>query len=446
MISRNNVSRIETTTRTIRAGIVAWLALFAATAANAQLNIEIRRGVERPVPIAVVPFGWQGPGSAPFDIAGLVATDLRNSGRFDPIPPSDMLARPTEPTQVNFQDWRISEVDVLVIGRLTESGPNNYTAQFQLFDVLRGQQLLGFRLTSSRDDLRATAHRIADMIFEQLTGIQGVFSTQIAYISEQRNAQGVSRYRLIVADADGENQQIIADSPQPLMSPAWSPDGRRLAYVSFEGNQSAIFVQTLRTGSRERVSAREGINGAPSFSPDGRRLALTLSRDGNLEIYTLDIATQVLRRLTDSPAIDTEPAWSPDGRSIYFTSDRAGGPQIYNVSDEGGRAQRVTFEGNYNSRPRLSPDGAQLAVVHLNQGNYRIAVVNPSSGLTQVLSNGRQDESPSYAPNGAVLIYATRENGTGVLASVSSDGRIQQRIASGEGDVREPAWSPFPRP
>src|SRR5690606_27743895 len=223
----------------------------------------------------------------------------------------------------------VGEVDVLVIGRLTETGPDNYSAQFQLFDVLRGQQLLGFRLTSNRADLRATGHRIADMIFEQLTGIKGVFGTQIAYISEQRSTSGVSRYQLIVADADGENAEVVADSSLPLMSPSWSPDGRRLAYVSFEGNQSAIYVQTLRTGSRERVSMRAGHNGAPVFSPDGRRLALTLSlAEGNFDIYTLDLATQVLRRLTDSPAIDTEPTWSPDGETIYFMSDRAGGPQI----------------------------------------------------------------------------------------------------------------------
>lgn len=447
MTSRNDFARAARAMRVLRAGMVLAFAFVGATA-NAQLNIEIRRGVERPVPVAVVPFAWTGTGAVPFDLAELVATDLQNSGRFEPIPTSDMISRPTEPAQVNFQDWRVSQVDHVVIGRLSETSPNNFTAQFQLFDVLRGQQSLGFRLTSTREDLRATGHRIADMIYEQLTGTKGIFSTQIAYVSEQRSASGVARYQLIVADADGENARIIADSPQPLMSPAWSPDGRRLAYVSFEGSQSAVYVQTLRTGNRERVSARAGINGAPTFSPDGRRLALTLSMtDGNLDVYTLDLATQVLRRMTDSPAIDTEAVWAPDGESLYFTSDRAGNPHIYRVSSEGGRAERVTFEGAYNSRPRLSPDGAQLAVVHQSQGNYRIAVVDPNSPRnTRVLSTGSQDESPSFAPNGAVLIYATREGGKGVLASVSSDGRIQQRIASGEGDVREPAWSPFPRP
>jgi TolB protein len=232
------------------------------------------------------------------------------------------------------------------------------------------------------------------------------------------------------------------------MSPAWSPDSRRLAYVSFEGDQSAVYVQTLRTGTRDRVSARPGVNSSPSFSPDGRQLALTLSRDeGNLDIYTLDLATQVLRQLTNDAAIDTEATWSADSRFIYFTSDRAGSPQVYRVSSEpGGRAERVTFEGSYNARPRMSPDGRQLAVVYLDRDAYRIAVVDTGSGVTQVLSNGRLDESPSFAPNGAQIIYATRENGRGVLASVTTDGRIRQQIASVAGEVREPVWSPYPRP
>ncbi|MGB7216583.1 MAG: Tol-Pal system beta propeller repeat protein TolB [Gammaproteobacteria bacterium] len=422
------------------------LAVFAA-AAHAQLDITVRKGLARPVPIAVVPFGWQGSGPPPYDLAAVITADLGNSGRFAPMAVRDMISRPTEPAQVNFQDWRVSDVDALVIGRLQQTGPDDFTAQFQLFDVIRGRQLLGFRLTSNRDNLRATAHRIADMIFEELTGIPGVFSTQIAYVSEERSGE-TRTYRLIVADADGENARVIAESNQPLMSPSWSPDGRRIAYVSFEGNQSAIYVQTLRTGTRERVSMRAGHNGAPVFSPDGRRLALTLSlAEGNFDIYTLDLATQVLRRLTDSPAIDTEPTWSPDGETIYFMSDRAGGPQIYRVSANGGRAERVTFEGDYNARPRISPDGNELAVVHRDRGNFRIATFDLRTGrLKQVLTNGLLDESPSYAPNGAVLIYATRERGRGVLATATTDGTIQQQIASGSGDVREPVWGPFPRP
>lgn len=416
--------------------------------AEAQLRIQITSGVERPVPIAIVPFGWQGSsGSAPFDLTAVITADLGNSGRFAPLPVGDMVSRPTEPSQVNFQNWRALRTDYLLIGRMIEEGPDRYTIVFQLFDVLRGEQSLGFRVTSAEDDLRATAHRISDMVFEELTGIPGVFSTRIAYVSEQRNGDA-RQYRLIVADADGEDARIIAESSQPLMSPAWSADGRRLAYVSFEGSQSAIYIQTLRTGNREVASRRAGINGAPVFSPDGRRLALTLSNDGNLDVYTLELGSQVLRRITESPSIDTEPTWSADGDAIFFTSDRAGGPQVYRVDAEpGARAERVTFEGAYNTRPRLSPDGRQLALVHRDaSGRDRIAVLDLDTRLLQVLSEGRLDESPSYAPNGALIIYATRDGGQGVLASVSSDGRIRQRIAAVAGDVREPVWSPFTLP
>jgi len=418
------------------------------SSADAQLRIEITRGVDRPVPMAIVPFAWDGPvgTQVPFDVRGLVTEDLAQSGRFAPLEDRDMVSRPTLPEDVDFDDWQILDVDVLVIGRVQETGPDQYTVVFQLYDVLRGEHLLGYRLTSTRDQLRITSHRISDMIFETLTGIPGVFSTQIAYVSQEGVGDN-SRYRLIVADADGANPQRVADSPDPLMSPSWSPDGRKLAYVSFEGDQSAIYVQTLRTGTRDRVSARAGINGAPVFSPDGRLLALTLSQaEGNPDIYILDLAGQVLTRLTRNVAIDTEPTWAPDGESLYFTSDRSGGPQIYRVATFlGAEVERVTFEGSYNARARVSPDGSQLAVVHRVQSNYRIAVVDPDTGLTQVLSNGSLDESPSFAPNGAQIIYATQERGAGVLSSVSTDGRIHRQIASVAGDVREPAWSPFPR-
>lgn len=430
------------------AGCLTALCLVLTPRAEAQFEVLITEGSGRAAPIAVVPFGWQGAGPPAFDIAGVVSNDLRSSGRFAPLAPGDMVSRPTQASQINFADWRRLRTEYVVIGTLTEDSPDRFTATFQLFDVSNGQQLSGFRLNAGRADLRATAHRIADMIFEAIVGVPGVFSTQIAYISELRQPNGSRLFRLIVSDADGENAQRIAESNQPLMSPAWSPDGRRLAYVSFEGGSSAVYVQTLRTGTRERVSARAGVNGSPSFSPDGRMLTLTLSRDtGNLDVHTLDLTTQVLRQLTTDAAIDTEAAWSPDGRSIYFTSDRAGGPQIYRVGTEAGqRAQRITFDGVYNARPRLSPDGRQIAVVYGQNNTYRIAVVDVATGRAQILTNGRLDESPSFAPNGAQIIYATRDNGRGVLASVSSDGRFKTQIASVAGEVREPVWGPFPRP
>jgi TolB protein len=427
---------------------VAALLALAAGAAEAQLVVNITKGKESAVPIAVVPFAWQGAGPPAYDVAGVVSADLGNSGRFRPMAERDMVSKPTQAAEIRFQDWRVLDVDYIVIGTLSENGPDRYAAQFQLFDVVSGAQRLGFRLEASRADLRPMAHRVSDMIFQEITGVPGVFSTQIAYVSEERRADGTKRYRLIVSDADGENARVVADSPQPLMSPSWSPDARRLAYVSFEGDQQSVYVQTLRTGTRERVSSRAGVNSAPAFSPDGRLLALTLSRDaGNLDVYTLDMTTQVLRQLTTDAAIDTEPSWSPDGRALYFTSDRAGGPQVYRVgADPGGRAERITFEGTYNARPRISPDGRSVAVVYGQNNTYRIGLVDLANGRLMLLTQGRLDESPSFAPNGDQIIYATRQNGRGVLASVTKDGRIQTEIASVSGDVREPVWGPFPRP
>jgi len=424
------------------------LCVLLASTAEAQLNITVTEGRDRAVPIAVVPFGWQGAGAPAYDIAGVVSADLGSSGRFAPMATADMVSRPTQASQVNFQQWRTLETNFLVIGTLTELGADRFAAQFQLFDVLRGEQLTGFRLEAGRPDLRETAHRIADMVFQELTGVPGVFNTKIAYISEERRGD-TRQFRLIVSDADGENAQRVAESTQPMLSPAWSPDARRLAYVSFEGGSSAVYVQTLRTGTRERVSGRAGVNSSPAFSPDGRSLAITLSRDaGNLDVNSLDLTTQLLRQLTTDAAIDTEAAWSPDGRSVYFTSDRAGGPQIYRVGTEAGqRAQRISFEGVYNARPRLSPDGKLIAVVNGENNRYHIGVIEVATGrLTVLTPNGRLDESPSFAPNGAQIIYATRENGRHTLATVSTDGRIHTRISSVMGEVLEPVWGPFPRP
>jgi TolB protein len=416
-----------------------------AAAANAQLVIEITKSAEDAVPVAIVPFGWESSGAAPFDVAEVVAADLRRSGRFAPLDRKEMIDRPTQGDQIRFQDWRYLKTDFIAVGKVTPEG-TGFAAQFELYNVLTGQRLAGQRLTANANAMRALAHRISDIIFEQLTGVRGAFSTRVAFV----NVEGTppkQRYKLIVSDYDGENQQTITSSDEPIMSPAWSPDAQNLAYVSFESKASAIYVQTLRTGERKRVSARAGINGAPSWSPDGKTLALTLSRkDGDVDVYTLDLNSQVLTRMTFDPGIDTEPSWSSDGKKLYFNSDRAGGPQIYQIDVASpNRATRVSFEGSYNARPRVSPDGKQLAVVHLDRGNFRIAIIDLASKGLQVLSEGRQDESPSYAPNGAVLIYATQEKGRGVLATVSTDGRTAERFTNTVGEVREPVWAPFPQ-
>ncbi len=424
------------------AGCMAAVGLLISANAGAELKIEILEGLGTATPIAVVPFGWEGVGAKPYQVAGVIGADLARTGRFTALPESDMLQRPTNGADIDFSDWRILDTEVLVIGNIQPAG-RDYTIEFRVFDVLRGKQLLGYRMPSSKAQLRNTAHRISDLIYEELTGVKGVAATRIAYVNVIGDPKQPT-YRLIVADADGFNARVVLQSNAPIMSPAWSPDGRRLAYVSFENGNSQVFVLELRSGTRRRVSARKGVNSAPVWSPDGRQLALTLSKgDGNLDIYTLELGNQVLRRLTSWPSIETEPSWSVDGKEIFFTSDRTGVPQVYRIPADGGRARRLTYEGNYNARPRISPDGRSLAVVHNDRGNYRIALVDVERAYTQVLSDGAQDESPSFAPNGEVIIFASRQGRKGVLSLVSTDGRVQQRIADTDGDVREPAWSPF---
>ncbi len=425
------------------AGVAAWL--LTGVAAHAQLVIEITRGQANAIPIAIVPFGWTSPSVLPIDVAEVIAADLARSGRFDPLERRDMVDKPTTGTEIRFQDWKYLKSDYIAVGKVLPDAAGNYIVQFELHNVLNGQRLTGQRIPTTSAALRATAHRVADMIYEQLTGTPGAFSTRIAFVRVEGVAPRL-QYNLLVADADGANEQSIASSPEPLMSPSWSPDGQSLAYVSFEKKSAAIYVQTLRTGERRLVSSRSGLNNSPAWSPDSRSLALTLSRkDGDVDVYTLDLNSQMLTRMTFDPGIDTEPVWSADGKKIYFTSDRAGSPQIYEVNVADARTpRRVTFEGSYNARARLSPDGKRLAVVHLDGGNFRIAVVDLTSKAVQVLTQGRQDESPSFAPNGSTIIYATQERGRGVLATVSIDGRVTQRLAASKGDVREPVWSPLP--
>ena len=422
-----------------------FVAIFIADAVHAVIKIRITRSTEAKVPIAIVPFGWQHGGQPlPADVAAIVADDLTRSGLFEPIPFESLPGRPVRHDQIVFKDWRLLGTGSLVIGNVTPSLDGGYVVEFQLYDVLRSKQVVGFQLTASEQALRRAAHQIADRVYKKLTGIRGAFDTRVAYVTEVVGADGKARYALAVADVDGHNEHVILDSAQPVMSPSWSPDGEKLAYVSFESERSRIFIQDIASGERESVASFPGINGAPAFSPDGRHLAMTLSKDGNPEIYVMDLQSGRLRRITQNAAIDTEPSWSPDGRSLAFTSDRGGKPQIYRVVVEGGRPERLTFEGSYNARPVYSPDGAKLALVHRDDGRYRIGLFDLENRALQVLTDSELDESPSFAPNGRMILYATSDSaGSPVLAAVSQDGRMHQQLAVQTGGVREPAWSPF---
>jgi len=405
----------------------------------APLTIEITEGVESAVSIAVVPFASQ---SAPVNISAVVNADLARSGFFKMMAEQGMPGMPTTIAAVNYNEWQAVGQNYLVIGQVGDAGGGQYNVQFQLLDVYKSGQLLGYRMTSSAADLRRTAHHISDLIFEKLTGKKGVFSGRIAYITTNNQGSKQQSHQLQVADADGFNPQTVASSVEPLMSPAWSPDGKKVAYVSFERKSAAIYVQTLATGERTRVAEFPGINGAPAWSPDGSRLALTLSKDGSPDIYVLNLATRSLNKLTKSFAIDTEPSWAPDGSSIVFTSDRGGKPQIYSVSSQGGQEKRLTFSGDYNARASFSPDGKSIVMVHGNGNDYRIAVMELASRSINVLTGGRSDESPSFAPNGTMILYASKKGNTGFLSAVSLDGKMQQKMVFNSGEVREPAWAP----
>jgi TolB protein len=425
--------------------LFALCAVLLVPAARADLLIDVTRGVTDAVPVAVVPFARAVPADGGLDVAAVVQHDLDSSGRFKSMERRDMLSQPVRARDVVVADWRAARNDYIVVGRVISSSPAELTIEFELLNLLSGQVLLEQRVTAAPASLRFAAHRVADTIYERLTGIRGAFSTRIAYVSVDGGPPN-QRYQLLLADSDGENLRTILESPQPILSPTWSADGEWLAYVSFETHASAVYVQRVRTGERRMVSARAGINGAPAFSPDGRKLAITLSgSSGNPDIYVLDLATQGLTRITEDLAIDTEAAWSADGRFLFFTSDRAGGPQVYRVAAQGGeQARRLTFGVPYAARPRVSPDGSQLAMVVRDGSGYHIAVQDLASGQMRVLTRGSLDESPSFAPNGAQIIYASRERGQGVLAAVSADGQVSQRLKADRGEVREPAWGPFP--
>jgi len=412
--------------------------------AFAQLKLTITSGVTDPIPIAVVPFARAVPADGGLDVAGVVQRDLESSGRFKGMPRTDMINTPTSAAQVDAAAWKQMRNDYVVVGRLGSTAAGDITVDAELVNVLNGQTVFVKQWTAKPANLRNTAHRVADAIYKAILGVPGAFATRIAYVSVDGKAPN-QHYQLIIADADGENPRTILQSDRPLMSPAWSADGEWLAYVSFERRVSAVYVQQVRTGKRSMVSARAGINGAPAWAPDGKKLALTLSgNNGNLDIYLLDLASQALTRLTEDPGIDTEASFAPDGSTIYFTSDRSGSPQVYKLGLGGGeRPRRVTFTGTYNARPRVSPDGKQIAVLTLDDGAYRIAIQDLATNTVQVLSKGRQDESPSFAPNGAMVILAGRERGQGVLQTVSIDGQTSFRLNADAGEVREPVWGPF---
>jgi TolB protein len=409
------------------------LSLFTAAIAHAQLSIEITGAGANRIPVAIAEFA--GDQAAARIITATVRADLERSGLFRMVDPGGTTL--DENAQVNFGDWKGRGADALATGSLARSADGRMEARFRLYDTQKQVALGGAAYLTGNDQLRAAGHRIADYIYEKLTGEKGVFSTRIAYV-----VKSGGQFRLQIADADGQGAVTALNSPEPIISPVWSPDGRRIAYVSFEKKKPVVYVHHLASGQRQVVANFKGSNSAPAWSPDGRRLAIVLSKDGNSQIYGVNADGTGAQRLSQSSGIDTEPRFGPDG-SIYFTSDRGGSPQIYRMSGSGGDPQRVSFEGSYNVSPRPSPDGKSLAFISRRDGRFQLAVMDLASRQVQVLTDSNKDESPSFAPNSRMILIATETGGRGVLSAVSSDGRIKQRLSIAAGDVREPAWGPF---
>lgn len=406
----------------------------------ADLVIEVTDWVKDPTKIAIVPFKRSGT-PADQDMAAVVAADLTRSGQFEALSRDAMYSSPSQASEVHYRDWRALGVDYLLIGS-SEGSANGVTLQYELFDVHRQKSLLKSRVADRASAERAIAHKVSDSVYEKLTGIPGAFSTRMLYVSVQHKSSTDQLYKLIIADADGARAREVLKSTEPILSPSWSPDGKQMAYVSFETSRPAIYRQVVATGEREQLTNFRGLNGAPSWSPDGQELAMVLSKDGNPEIYIMDLASRQLRRITNHSAIDTEPSWMPDGKSLVFTSDRGGKPQIYRVSAKGGAASRLTFKGRYNAKASVLADGNSMVMVHRDQQGYHIAWQEIDTGRLIVLTSSSLDESPSVAPNGSMLLYATKYRGRGVLAAVSLDGGVKFRLPSPSSDVREPAWSP----
>lgn len=422
----------------------------------AELRIEVTQGVGKAIPIAVVPLAGN---PLPEKIMQIVHDDLASSGEFRVLDPNAInLERAS-----NFNYWKEQGVDYVVMARAQMNGLQQYEVNYELIDVLQANMgsaladvnanknvatnpvLLQKREVAGATQLRALAHHISDEVYEKLTGVRGIFSTRIAYVTVQWQTNRAPSYRLEVADADGANPKPLLVSPEPVMSPAWSPDGRRIAYVSFEKQRAEIYISDLATGQRRLVSKYPGINGAPAWSPDGTKLALVLSKENVAKIYILDLATNQFTPITQGSAIDTEPRWAPDGQSLVFTSSRGGNAQIYRVHLADKRVERLTYEGSYNARGSLTPDGKHLVMIHRSENAYHIAVQDLANKQLYILTQTRMDESPSVAPNGRMIIYGTREGGQRTLAEVSIDGRVKLRLPTASGDVQEPAWSPFLR-
>lgn len=412
--------------------------LFVSAGAWAQLKIEITGFGSNQTPIAILPL--KGEEGLPQKITEVVAADLYRSGFFKIVDSGGVTPIPSEPGEIQYPTWKARGADAVVIGSVSPMPNGSYDVRFRLMDVLKQTQLTGFAYQVSAQQLRSTAHKIADAIYEKMTGDTGVFSTRITYVVRRG-----TRYELQVADADGFGAQTVLASNEPIISPSWAPDGNRLAYVSFERKKPIVYIQSLVTGQRTVAANFKGSNSAPAWSPDGRRLAVVLSKDGNSQIYLVNADGSNVVRLTNTNTIDTEPSFSPDGQYVIFTSDRGGSPQIYRVPVGGGAAERLTFDGTYNVSPRYAPDGKSFVFIQRSGGRFNVAVQDFVSRQAQSLTENGVDESPSFAPNGRIILYATEVKGRGILAAVSSDGRVRQRFSADAGDVREPAWGPLTR-